>query len=53
MMPEKEARLRELLGLVARENNPRKREKLALELARLLSEERAQERAAQDRGRRY
>lgn len=39
MVPEKNARLRELINLVANENNARKRKILALELQRLLNEE--------------
>ena len=39
MVPDKNARLRELISLVANENNARKRKILALELQRLLNEE--------------
>ena len=39
MVPDKNARLRELINLVANENNAIKRKILALELQRLLNEE--------------
>ena len=42
MVPERNARLRELINLVANENNASKRKILALELERLLDEEQAE-----------
>jgi hypothetical protein len=42
MVPDKNARLLELINLVANENNASKRKTLALELERLLREEQAE-----------